>query len=135
MTLNNTLILMAVSAAISAAATKFYFPNIQSKTVEIEKEVIKNNVVTVVRTVERPDGTKETTSETTDRTVKKDTSTKEAITIARKDWLVSASVGTKFTRLEPIYGVLAQRRILGPIYVGASVTTDKTVGVSVGLEF
>lgn len=135
MTLNKTFIAMLVSAVIGAALTKYYYPNIESKTVEIEKEVIKNNIVTIVKTITKPDGTTETISETTDKSTKKETSRKEAIVVARKDWMIGASASTKFSNLEPIYGAQVQRRILGPFYLGATASTDKTVGVSLGFEF
>lgn len=135
MNLKTGLILMLISAVISAAVTRYYWPKLEVKNVEVQKEVVRNDIRTVYRTIERPDGTKETIKETTDKSVKQATSSKESTIFSRKDWVVSTSAGTRFSNFEPIYGLQVQRRILGPFYVGAVASTDKMVGVSVGLEF
>lgn len=135
MDIKSVAIAIAITAVVSAAVTRYYFPKLQMQTVEVEKEVVKNNVVTVIKTVKEKDGTEETTTTIVDKTEKKQTDSKTVTVAAKNDWVISASVGTKFDDLKPIYGAQVQRRILGPFYLGAMANTDKTIGLSIGFEF
>lgn len=135
MDLSKNVVVVLVVAALSVAVTKYYWPRVETKTVEVTKEVLKTDVRTVVKIVEKPDGSKETTTEIVDHSSKESSKSKESVKYTQKDWMVSASASTKFTNIEPIYGAQVQRRILGPIYMGVVASTDKMVGVSVGLEF
>lgn len=129
------IILLILVAAASAGVTRYYFPQVQYKDVEITKEVIKNNIQTVIKTVVKKDGTTETTETINDQSVKKETDSKE-ISIAKKnDWMFDIGARTKLDDINPIYSLHAQRRILGPFFLGAQLATDKSVGVSVGMEF
>lgn len=63
----------------------------------------------------------------------------------RSDWMVAALVGTNVARLElqplapylkpVVLGVHVQRRILGPVHVGAYGLSDGSVGGSLGVAF
>lgn len=134
LTNKTVLILLVITAVISAAATKFYFPNVTTKIVETQKEVTKTDVQTVIKTVTK-DGVIESTTTITDHSQKVETSKKVDITAATKDWLVSASYSTSIHTLEPIYGLQVNRRILGPAYIGALLNNKGQVGLSLGLEF
>lgn len=135
MNTKNTLILIAVVAALSAACTRYFFPRIQSQTTEVTKEVVRTDIKTIIRTVERPDGTKESVTEVIDHSVANSSNSKSSTTFARKDWLIGVTVGSEVTLLKPIYGVQANRRILGPVYVGLGANTNKEINVGLGLEF
>lgn len=116
---------------------KTYYSTTQTK--EIEKEVVRTDVVTVVKTVERPDGTKETTSTTTDKTVSKHDETKTATTASAlaPQWHTSASASVaRLSEISsPVYGIQVERRLLGPFSVGLRAQTDKYIGVALGFEF
>lgn len=132
----NTLILVLVVAIISAGLTRYYFPKIETQTVDVIKEVIKTDIRTITRIVERPDGTKETIIDETDKSTNNKTEKHTDTTYANKDWLLSVSAQTEVTQImKPDYGVQVQRRILGPFYLGGMVDTSKRVGVSLGMEF
>jgi hypothetical protein len=136
MELKNVAILVLITAVLSAVITKYYFPKLQMQTVEVEKEVIKNNIVTVTKIVKDKDGNETSETTTVDRSTTKNTDSKVVSIAASKDWMISASAQTDFKEgLKPVYGVQVQRRILGPFYVGGTVNTDRAVGVSVGFEF
>lgn len=121
----------------SAACTKYFWPN---KAIEVKtetKEVVKNNIVTVVKEVKRPDGTVERTETTTDRT-KSTVKQSESIAVFKAiDWHVSASAVKKLDTgaLEPHYQLQIERRIMGPIFFGANISTEKQIGITIGLEF
>lgn len=135
MAYKNVALLCLIAAIVSAAVTQFYFPKIQTKVVETTKEVIKNDVQTVTRTVTLPGGGTESTTTTVDHTQRINSENKTGITIAPKDWLVTGSYSTSIHTLEPIYGLQVNRRILGPSYIGALLNTKGEVGLSIGLEF
>lgn len=114
---------------------------IQIKKEEVikEVEVIKKDIRIVEREITRPDGTKEKERITEDKSqesTKKEKDTKESTLIANKkpDWRVNGLAALNNDR-NIVYGLHVERRILGPISVGAFGLTDTTVGLSVGIEF
>lgn len=132
-------IIVVVVALASAAMTRYYFPQIEMKTqtVEVTKEVVKNNVQTVIKEVVKTDGTKETTTTIDDRTTKIGSEKKrETVQIAaKKDWMLSVSTDFQYRNGTQSYELQVQRRILGPFYLGAKASTNSSLGVSVGMEF
>lgn len=135
MTNKSILALCLISTVAAAVVTRYYFPKIETKTVETTKEVVRNDIKTVTRTVTSPNGQTDTTTVTEDHSIKKDSSNKIEVAYKQLDWLVSGSVQSNFKFEPPIYGVQVQRRILGPIYVGALADTKGQVGLTVGFEF
>lgn len=135
MNTRNTLILLVLVAAASAGITRYCFPKVEFKQVEVVKEVIHNDIKTIVHTITRPDGTKETVEETTDKSVKHETSSKETIIAAKNQWMFD--IGARANPIDRVvfYDLQVQRRIVGPFFLGARASTDKTVGVSIGMEF
>ena len=65
--MKQTIIIPVVALLIGFGLGSQLMPKIESKTVEIEKEVVRKDIITVIKEVVRPDGTKETTSTTTDK--------------------------------------------------------------------
>lgn len=134
MNTRNVVILMVLVAAASAGITRYYFPQLEFKNTETVKEVVRNDVRTIVKEVTRPDGTKETVTETTDKSVKKESSTSETIISAKPQWMFDIGARANSSR-EIFYDLQVQRRIAGPFFLGAKASTDKTIGVSIGMEF
>lgn len=98
-------------------------------TTETQKEIVD-------RETKHPDGTIE--KERIIRDVKIKTIEKErlvSIEAAKPSWNVSALAGYSVNESKLIYGLVVQKRIAGPIYVGGWGTTEKTIGLSVGYEF
>src|SRR5690348_9465953 len=126
--------LMFLAAVASAAVTETFFQ--KTKTVEVQKDVIHNNVVTVTHTVKLPSGEIDSTTTTTDHTSRVETDNKSAPALS-PNWLVSGFVATDSISAlaNPAYGVQVNRRILGPIFIGASLSTKHDVGISLGMEF
>lgn len=119
--------------------------------VEIQiKEVVKTVTVKqkgktkiVYRTrVTSPDGTiTETENERTDTTISENTNTetkKEQSTVTTKDVGLTLSM-LAISDIKNLdkreYGLHATKRVFSNVVVGAMVTTDKKIGVSVGLSF
>jgi hypothetical protein len=110
-------------------------------TLEVEKKVVKTRKT---KTTKKPDGTvvtEETVRDAqTDTAITKDKTadTKTATTQIplRNDWMVSVLGGTEAKLpLQPVFGGHVQRRILGPIYVGAWGLSNGSLGLSLGGSF
>lgn len=134
------IIVLAV-AAVAYSVGRYAQPaKVQIKTEQVVKEVevVKKDVVIVEKEIKRPDGTIEKERKIVDKsseTTKKDSESKSDTKISRPDWKVQATAGMAAFRGEMIYGIGIERRILGPIAVGAFGQTNGVVGLSVSLEF
>jgi lipopolysaccharide export LptBFGC system permease protein LptF len=137
----------------------------KTETVTVEKEVIKNTEKTIkdtnkdreliiIETI-KPDGTKvvekhyvnrdqikeDTTKVNVTTDIKKtDEKTSTVVSNGKNDWNLSALVTTSHTEDDMLkgnvsYGVHVQRRILGPMSIGAFGLTNKTYGISLGVSF
>lgn len=110
----------------------------------VTKTVIETKTVTVTQhdiqtvVIEKPDGTKTTTtidkSVDTSKSVTDESKTK-VVENGRPQWKVAIDLSPNNSQLEYFYGARIERRILGPIFVGAFGNTDKTFGLSIGVEF
>lgn len=124
-----------VVATISAAVTRYYWPQIQTQIKIEEKEVIKKDVRTIIRERTNPDGSTEKETEIIDKSKEKITKEYESITVKKKDWFIAGGASININDVKPVYNVQVNRRIIGPFYLGASVNTRKDVGVQIGFEF
>lgn len=113
-------------------------------TVEIEKksEAASKDFVVISTTIEKPDGTKVTRTKkerksdtfvTNEIEKKESTSLMKEVTL-RRGVVVSGIASVTFP-LSVAYGVMVQKQVLGPINLGAFGLTNKTFGISAGLEF
>jgi len=97
-----------------------------TKIEQVEKEVIKKDVVTVTKEVTRPDGTKETVTTTTDNSVEQKDKQFES-TVSKpteKQWLIGLGVNPiKYTET---YSVRVDRRVLGPLFLGGQYIRNKS---------
>jgi hypothetical protein len=133
--MKNTIIALIVGLLLGGGLGTFLFPQIKTKEVQVEKEVVVKDIVTVTKVITKPDGTKEEVTTTTDKTKenKQNTSTK---TVAKANWHTSISAKSKLTPVQiDIYTIQVEKRILGDVFIGAVISSDKTVGISLGLEF
>lgn len=109
-----------------------------TKTVEVEKAVVRNDIVTVVKEVVKPDGTKEIVSTTTDKSVeRKDSTVVKAVAAPQPQWHISASASVQPSSgsYQPVYGLQVERSILGPFSIGVHADTNKQIGLVIGYEF
>jgi len=107
-----------------------YFP----KTQVVEKEVIKKDIQTVVKEIVRADGTKETVTTIVDNSTESSSRTVQAPALPKK-WKVGATVDKSSILGTPVYGVQIDRRIIGPVFAGIKVNTDKQIGIGISVEF
>jgi hypothetical protein len=136
MNLRLALLLCVLSALIGGAVTEKYL--VQTKTVTVDHEVIKDNIVTVTHTITQPNGTVESTTTTTDKSDKLVSDVNTAVVASTHSTLnISALVANDFSRgvLVPTYGVSVSKQLLGPVTVGGFGLTNGTIGISIGINF
>ena len=133
--MKSTIITGLICLLLGGGLGTFLFPQTKEKVIEVEKEVVVKDVVTVTKVITRPDGTKEELVTVTDKTKenKQSTSTK---TVAKANWHTSISAKSKIDKLQiDMYTVQVEKRIIGDLFFGVNASTDKTVGFSVGIEW
>lgn len=100
-----------------------------------EKQIVTKETEVIYREIKRADGT------VIKETVTKDTSTKESdksskITNEKPKNKISLITSYDFDKKEIVYGGLVQRRIGDtPFFGGVYGTTNKQIGITLGLEF
>lgn len=113
----------------------------KTETVTKTNTVVQEHVHTVVQTVVKPNGEKVITKTTDNNSVEKnntssDSSASTVTTYSKPQWRAQGLVGLSTINLSSsIYGVGVERRILGPIFVGAYGKTNSEAGLSLSLEF
>lgn len=134
-------LLLAFGAGYYATPTKVKteFKQGETKTVTVKQDVVK---IVYKERVTNPDGTiieRETTKEQTNTDARSDeTKTTESSTVTEKDTglVLSALAISDINNLnEREYGVHVTKRVFSNINVGVLATTDKKIGVSVGVSF
>jgi hypothetical protein len=122
---------LAIGAVIGFFICRQYSPRIETVDKVVEKEVVRNNVVTVTRTVTVPNGQTETTTTITDRSVKAESKTDESrnTEVLVKDWRIGVYSDSKdLNRIE----ASLDRRILGSLSLGVLAGADS---IKVGLTW
>jgi hypothetical protein len=122
---------LALGAVIGFFICRQYSPRIETVDKVVEKEVVRNNVVTVTKTVTIPNGSTETTTIVTDRSVKAESKTDEShkTEIVVKDWRIGLYTDSK--ELNHIKASL-DRRILGNLSLGVLAGADS---IKIGLTW
>jgi len=129
-----------VGALLIGLSIGWFLKPAEQKTVVQEKEieVVKKDVVTVVKEVTKPDGTKETTTTVTDKSKETGykTSKNETVSIKDRDWALGLGAGVSLKERETtIYILDVNRRIAGPIWLGVTYQTDNFIGIKAIIEF
>lgn len=119
-------IILGIAVFITAAVTRYYFPQVKETIVTVDKEVI----VTRTHEVKSADGTITTDTTSTETETKKTVDTK----MASSDWFITAGLQYQLD-YGVVYSLGVNKRLLGPVFVGVSGSTNKTIGVNIGVEF
>lgn len=112
------LIVAIISAAIGGYLVYRYLP--QTETIS------KDHIVTIIKRIKYKNGTEVTDEK---RTEEKKESSKE--TQKANEWFIAGTVYSQ----PRVYGISINKKILGPISVGLTATTEKQIGLNVGVEF
>lgn len=132
--MRNYIITGLICLVIGVAAGSSLFPKVKQQTVEVEKEVIQKDVQTIVKVITRPDGSKEEVTTIVDKSKENKDKTSTKI-IAKNDWHISASGSRTFTDSSMTYTLQVERRIIGDVFLGASINSEKQVGLVVGIDW
>ena len=96
-----------------------------------EKQIVTKETEFITREIVKPDGT------IVKETIKKDTSTKENQTIVdnkKAGFKVSVIPQYNFDTKKTTYGATVEKRIIGNIFAGIYVDTNKSVGIVISME-
>lgn len=125
--------IIALISALAGAAMTYYYQPTKIEIKEVEKEVIKNDIKTVIKEVKGADGKIETVTEIIDNTVKTAESTKEVM----KQLSYHASIGYGITELK--YSIQLEKYILQNLTIGARIESNlinnHSVHAVIGLSF
>lgn len=138
MDLKHELIVGAVLLLIGFSIGKFFTPaRVETKIVTVVQKVEVTQHDTTTTETTHTDGTKTTVtvdksvdSTRTDSTTKSDT-----VVDGKPRWNIAVDFAPQNPEIGYFYGVNVKRRMLGPVFAGAFINTDRRVGVSLGLEF
>lgn len=94
-----------------------------------EKEVIKKDIVTVVKEITKADGTKEVVTTTTDKSIEKKDKQIESLVSksVEKKWLIG--VGVNPIAPSATYSARVDIRVLGPVFIGGQYIRNKSDNV------
>ena len=130
-----TLTVFGAGLLLGAALVWQFARRVDTRIQVQEKIVTQNDVKTITRTVERPDGTKETLQTVVYRSQQASTTKVDVQKAKRPDWLVGVSAGSQLSHLGLTYGASVDRRVIGPVFAGVYGRTDGEFGLNVRLEF
>lgn len=108
-------------------------PEIVEKKVEVVKTVVQKDVKTVIKRVKTSDGTVTTEIVKEDKSNSQSDTTKASETIVKNEKQWKASLFTTFDTNTYMAGI--ERRIIGPVFMGAWGSTKGNAGVSISIEF
>lgn len=135
-------IIVTVAMALGGFIANRYTSNREViKTQVIDHTITQDHVVTIVKEIDRPDGSKERTTTIDDSSIKNNTSvskTEDKKASLPPNWLVTGGVGLELSGIPSmVYQVGVSKRILGPIFVGAwgAKGRDISGGLSATFEF
>lgn len=146
--MNVKVLVIAILALVGAYALGRYTSpvKVETKIVEVEKKQTETErdkrKETTTTVVEKPDGTKETVTRTVEDTstrksteTNRNTDTETSKTYAGPKTYVGGLSGIDTANGSVFYGAQVNRQVLGPVSVGGFFLTNKTLGVSIGLQF
>jgi hypothetical protein len=127
-----------------------YQDKIVEKIVNVKDTSHKDNKVIERLTSIKPDGTKTIATKIYDKSdveitqkntvnktedVTQDTEKSKTVDYKKDDLILSAGYKLTIPSGDPAWGLLFNKRLIGPIYIGGFGFTDKTIGASVGVSF
>lgn len=122
------ILLVILGAAGGGYAVGRYFTPPRVK--EVVKTVEVKDVYTVVREVQKPDGTKERVTEIVDKSKMKTDIQK--VTEAKPNWRLRG--GATVNPL-PVYSLGVEHRLIGPVFGGIQWRTNHEIEVNLSVEF
>lgn len=122
---------LGILILLATHGAAYYYGYKKPPQVEVKQvETVKKDVVTIVKEIERPDGTKEKQTTIVDKSkesTKTDTSTKKVE--------LQYLVGVSYNISNNSYKIDASRRLFGPVFGTVEASTNGNLFVGVKYEF
>lgn len=123
--------ILVVIGLVLTHGTAYYYGYKKPPQVEVKQvETVKRDVVTIVKEIERPDGTKEKQTTIVDKS-KESTKTDTNIKKVELQYLV----GVSYNFSNQAYKFDASRRLFGPVFGTIEVSTNGNLFIGVKYEF
>lgn len=123
--------IISILALLITHGAAYYYGYKKPPQVEIKQvETVKKDVVTIVKEIERPDGTKEKQTTIVDKS-KESTKTDTSIKKVELQYLV----GISYNISNNSYKIDASRRLFGPVFGTVEASTNGNLFVGVKYEF
>ena len=124
-------VIIAGLALMLSHGTAYYYGYKKPPQVEIKQvETVRKNVVTVVKEIERPDGTKEKETTIVDKSKE---STKTNTSIKKQEFQYLVGISYNFSN--QAYKLDASRRLFGPVFGTVEASSNGNLFVGVKYEF
>lgn len=123
-----------IGAAIGAAFIWYAYPRHEVQIKTETKIVTEYKTKIVERWRKNPDGSEEH-ERTEESSGNSETTKSKDKKVAKHNWNLGIQAGLTTDMDGLKYGLRVERRIVGPVFAGAYVTTNKEAGVSLGMEF
>lgn len=134
-------IIIAIIFILVGAAIGWCVKNPGTEIREKEVEVVKKDVITVIKEVVKSDGTKEIITTITDKSKENSTKDKTIKVVSIRNWKANLGVSRGFNGAqEYIYDIGVERRLFDNVWIGVKGQTGhqnfgNSVGISIGIEF
>lgn len=103
---------------------------------EKEVEVVRKDIVTVIKEISKPDGSKETVTTITDKSKENKTSERTLEVVAERYWKANVGVGKNWMGQSGYhYSLGIERKIYKNLWIGAEGSTRGDFGISIGVEW
>lgn len=122
---------LGILILLATHGVAYYYGYKKPPQVEVKQvETVKKDVVTIVKEIERPDGTKEKQTTIVDKS-KESTKTDTSIKKVELQYLV----GVSYNISNNSYKIDASRRLFGPVFGTIEASTNGNLFVGVKYEF
>lgn len=139
--MNNRFLIPVVFFIMGGALAYFVMPTkveIQTSSTQTQDTKVEQDTVIVEKTDKDGNKVKTTTIKTNTQTqTKREDKTVEVKENKKQQYHISAMAGVDVTNLTSpiVFGIHVQKQFIGPISIGLFGFTNKTAGLSLGLQF
>jgi len=128
------IVAMVITSALTGGIIAIKYQKSVKPDITDQKVITKDQIVTVVHEVTKPDGSKITDTKKTEE-FHQDENILIPIIPPQPLWRISGGVGYAFSVQSYAYSIQLDRRLIGPIWVGIRGNNLKEVDVMLGVEF
>lgn len=125
-----------IVAALAAAGGAYMRPAPELKVEYRDRIVEQTKIQTRIVHVRAPDGSERTETIIVDGSTSTRDSRTSILKATKAQYVVGVGVAARISEWDqPKYNLLVARRIVGPVFVGLTASTDKQIGALLSIEF